>query len=177
MLAISFQVNIGNIYFRKREYTKALKYYRMALDQVPSIQKATRIKILNNIGVTFVRMGSYDDAINTFEHCVEEAGDFITALNLSKFVSHLFHSHCLFTVLVCFCIQDADKMRESFIRLIDIPGYPEDEFLKEKDDDDVLLNQTLNSDMLKNWEKHRKSEIEKAIITAVKIISPVIAPE
>lgn len=56
----------------------------MALDQVPSIQKDTRIKILNNIGVTFVRMGSYDDAISTFDHCVEENPNFITALNLSR---------------------------------------------------------------------------------------------
>ncbi|CAL2049617.1 unnamed protein product [Caenorhabditis brenneri] len=156
------RVNIGNIYFKKREFTKALKYYRMALDQVPSIQKDTRIKILNNIGVTFVRMGSYDDAVSTFEHCVEEHPDFSTALNL---------------ILVSFCIQDAEKMRESFVKLIDIPGFPDDEFLKEKDDDDVLLNQTLSSDMLRNYEKHMKTESEKAIITAVKIISPVIAPD
>ncbi|CCD74417.1 Intraflagellar transport protein 88 homolog [Caenorhabditis elegans] len=156
------KVNIGNIHFRKREFTKALKYYRMALDQVPSIQKDTRIKILNNIGVTFVRMGSYDDAISTFDHCVEENPNFITALNL---------------ILVAFCIQDAEKMREAFVKMIDIPGFPDDDYMKEKDDDDVLLNQTLNSDMLKNWEKRNKSDAEKAIITAVKIISPVIAPD
>ncbi|CAI2356644.1 unnamed protein product [Caenorhabditis sp. 36 PRJEB53466] len=155
------RVNIGNIHFKKREYPKALKHYRMALDQVPSIQKDTRIKILNNIGVTFVRMGSYDDAVSTFEHCVEESADYTTALNL---------------ILVCFCVQDAEKMRESFIKLIDIPSYPDDEY-REKDDDDVLLNQTLNSDMMKSWEKNKKAEIEKAIITAVKIISPVIAPD
>lgn len=39
---VSFQVNIGNIYFKKKDYNKAIKYYRMALDQVPSIQKETR---------------------------------------------------------------------------------------------------------------------------------------
>jgi len=33
------KINIGNIYFRKKEYTKALKYYRMALDQVPKVRK------------------------------------------------------------------------------------------------------------------------------------------
>lgn len=36
------KVNIGNIYFKKKDYNKAIKYYRMALDQVPSIQKETR---------------------------------------------------------------------------------------------------------------------------------------
>ncbi|CAI5456116.1 unnamed protein product [Caenorhabditis angaria] len=156
------KVNIGNIYFRKRDYTKALKYYRMALDQVPSIQKDTRIKILNNIGVTFVRMGNYDDALSTFEHCVEEKADFTTGLNL---------------VLVSFCVQDAEKMRESFTKLVDIPTIPDDDFLREKDDDDVLLNQTLNSDSLRGLEKQKKADAEKAIITAVKIISPAIAPE
>ncbi|EPB69626.1 tetratricopeptide repeat protein [Ancylostoma ceylanicum] len=35
------KVNIGNIYFKKKDYNKAIKYYRMALDQVPSIQKET----------------------------------------------------------------------------------------------------------------------------------------
>ncbi|UMM39847.1 hypothetical protein L5515_016731 [Caenorhabditis briggsae] len=156
------RVNIGNIHYKRREFTKALKYYRMALDQVPSIQKDTRIKILNNIGVTFVRMGSYDDAVNTFEHVVEEQPNFASALNL---------------ILTSFCIQDAEKMRESFLKLIDIPGFPDDEFMKEKEDDDVLLNQTLNSDALRHWEKQQKNEAEKAIITAVKIISPLIAPD
>jgi intraflagellar transport protein 88 len=31
------KVNIGNIHFRKKDFTKALKYYRMALDQVPKV--------------------------------------------------------------------------------------------------------------------------------------------
>lgn len=36
------KVNIGNIYFRKKDYDKAIKYYRMALDQVPNSQASTR---------------------------------------------------------------------------------------------------------------------------------------
>ncbi|KAK6042391.1 tetratricopeptide repeat protein [Cooperia oncophora] len=79
------KVNIGNIYFKKKDYNKAIKYYRMALDQVPSIQKETRINILNNIGVAFIKMGKYDEAMSTFEHCVEERADFKTALNMGNF--------------------------------------------------------------------------------------------
>jgi intraflagellar transport protein 88 len=30
------RVNMGNIHFKLREYTKAVKQYRMALDQVPN---------------------------------------------------------------------------------------------------------------------------------------------
>jgi len=30
------KVNIGNIYFKQRQFAKAIKNYRMALDQVPT---------------------------------------------------------------------------------------------------------------------------------------------
>ncbi|VDP49179.1 unnamed protein product, partial [Heligmosomoides polygyrus] len=100
------KVNIGNIYFKKKDYNKAIKYYRMALDQVPSIQKETRINILNNIGVAFIKMGKYDDAMSTFEHCVEERADFKTALNM---------------VLTAYCLEDADRMRDGFQKLLDVP--------------------------------------------------------
>ena len=36
------KVNMGNIYFKQRNYSKAVKYYRMALDQVPNTHKAMR---------------------------------------------------------------------------------------------------------------------------------------
>uniref|UniRef100_A0A1I7XHN3 TPR_REGION domain-containing protein n=1 Tax=Heterorhabditis bacteriophora TaxID=37862 RepID=A0A1I7XHN3_HETBA len=155
------KVNIGNIYFKKKDYNKAIKYYRMALDQVPSIQKETRINILNNIGVAFIKMGKYDDAVSTFEHCVEERADFKTALNL---------------VLTAYCIEDADRMRDGFQKLLDVPLDEEDE-QKPNDKDDVLLNQVLNSDTLHQWERRKKIEVERAILTAAKIISPAIAPD
>lgn len=36
------KINMGNIYFKQGEYHKAIKMYRMALDQVPSSQKNLR---------------------------------------------------------------------------------------------------------------------------------------
>ncbi|KAJ8868875.1 hypothetical protein PR048_030416 [Dryococelus australis] len=36
------KVNMGNIYFRQGQYTKAVKMYRMALDQVPNTHKYLR---------------------------------------------------------------------------------------------------------------------------------------
>ncbi|VDN32556.1 unnamed protein product [Gongylonema pulchrum] len=36
------KVNIANIYFKQKDYKKAIKYYRMALDQVPNFQKSKR---------------------------------------------------------------------------------------------------------------------------------------
>lgn len=47
-----------------------------------------RTKILNNIGVTLVRLGRYEDALVTFEDCLDqdETADFPIALNLTMAV-------------------------------------------------------------------------------------------
>ncbi|CAJ0594545.1 unnamed protein product [Cylicocyclus nassatus] len=155
------KVNIGNIYFKKKDYNKAIKYYRMALDQVPSIQKETRIKILNNIGVAFIKMGNYDDAMSTFEHCVEERADFKTALNM---------------VLTAYCLEDADRMRDGFQKLLDVP-LDDDEENKPNDKDDVLMTQVLNNDSLRQFARRQRADAERAILTAAKTISPAIASD
>ncbi|KAB1267503.1 Intraflagellar transport protein 88-like protein [Camelus dromedarius] len=36
------KVNMGNIYLKQRNYSKAIKFYRMALDQIPSVHKEMR---------------------------------------------------------------------------------------------------------------------------------------
>ena len=78
---------MGNIYFEQKKYSSAIKMYRMALDQVwnlcsaslvedksplmdpccflqiPSTAKEVRFKIMRNIGLSFVRMGQYQDAL------------------------------------------------------------------------------------------------------------------
>ena len=36
------KVNMGNLYFKQRNYGRAVKYYRMALDQVPNTHKNMR---------------------------------------------------------------------------------------------------------------------------------------
>lgn len=33
---------MGNIYLKQRNYSKAIKFYRMALDQIPSVHKEMR---------------------------------------------------------------------------------------------------------------------------------------
>ncbi|XP_063506656.1 intraflagellar transport protein 88 homolog isoform X26 [Pongo pygmaeus] len=49
------KMNMGNIYLKQRNYSKAIKFYRMALDQVSSVNNQMRIKIMQNIGVTFIQ--------------------------------------------------------------------------------------------------------------------------
>lgn len=35
---------MGNICFKKKEYDKAVKFYRIALDQIPNVQKDVRLE-------------------------------------------------------------------------------------------------------------------------------------
>lgn len=51
-------------------------------------------------------MGKYEDALAAFEDCLDSDGEYGTALNL---------------ILTAYCLEDAEKMREGFQRLVDIP--------------------------------------------------------
>ncbi|KAH7728656.1 CBN-OSM-5 protein [Aphelenchoides avenae] len=153
------KINIGNIYLRKKDWTKAIKHYRMALDQVPKVQQRTRAKMLNNIGVALVKSGNFVDALATFEECLESSGDYATALNLT---------------ITAYLLDDSEKMREAFQRLVDIPPMVDDE-PKHADEPDILMAQVLNDDDLRKWERRRKHQAERTILVAAKIISPKIA--
>ncbi len=75
---------------------------------------------MNNIGVTLIKLGKYEEALGAFEDCLDAYGDYETALNL---------------VLAAYCLEDDDKMRESFQRLVDIPLLIDEE---QKDPSGVL---------------------------------------
>ncbi|MFH4976663.1 hypothetical protein AB6A40_003372 [Gnathostoma spinigerum] len=154
------KVNIGNIYFRRKDYKKAIKYYRMSLDQVPNLQKETRVKIMNNIGVAFIKCGEYNEANNMFEQCMEENGDYRSALNLT---------------LTAYCLGDVEKMKDAFQQLLEIPLLVDDES-KYVDQEDFMLTQAINNDSLKQWEKDRRQTAQKSIVLAAKIIASAIAP-
>ena len=82
---------MGNICVEQGKYAKALKMYRMALDQISDVHKGMRLKILQNIGTVFVKMGRYADAITSFEHIMEERADFKTGIGF----------HCSFCIHIC----------------------------------------------------------------------------
>ena len=81
--------------------------------------------MLNNIGVALVRSGNFVDALATFEECLESNGDYATALNLT---------------ITAYLLDDSDKMREAFQRLVDIPPMVDDE-PKHADEPDILMAQ------------------------------------
>ncbi|CAH2225249.1 intraflagellar transport 88 homolog isoform X1 [Pelobates cultripes] len=156
------KVNMGNIYLKQRNYSKAIKFYRMALDQIPGAHKEMRIKIMQNIGVAFVKTGQYADAINSFEHIMAESPNLKAGFNL---------------ILCYFAIGDREKMKKAFQKLIAVPlGIDdEDKYISPSDDPHAnLLIEAIKNDSLHQLERERKALAEKFIMTAAKLIAPVI---
>lgn len=158
------KVNMGNIYFKQRNFPKSIKFYRMALDQVPNAHKEMRTKIMQNIGIVFTKMGQYNDAITSFEHIMSEAPSFKTGFNL---------------ILCYFALGDREKMKRAFQKLltVDLKVDDEDKYLAHSDDKQYnLVVEVIKNDSLRQNERARKYEAENCIKTAAKIISPAIEP-
>uniref|UniRef100_A0A8C0E5A9 Intraflagellar transport protein 88 homolog n=1 Tax=Balaenoptera musculus TaxID=9771 RepID=A0A8C0E5A9_BALMU len=156
------KVNMGNIYLKQRNYSKAIKFYRMALDQIPSVHKEMRIKIMQNIGVTFIKTGQYSDAINSFEHIMSMAPNLKAGFNL---------------ILSYFAVGDREKMKKAFQKLIAVPLETDEDgkYISPNDDPHTnLVIEAIKNDHLRQMERERKAMAEKYIMTAAKLIAPVI---
>lgn len=157
------RVNMGNIYFQDKKYTFAIKMYRMALDQIPNTGKEMRLKIMRNIGNAFVRLGQFQDAIQSYEAIMDGNPDFQTGFNL----------------LVCYyALGDEEKMRKGFARLLSIPmprtTEDEEEDAKDADDDDTT---TMAADILREELKERQKKATRYITMAAKLIAPTLDPK
>ncbi|CAM5076060.1 unnamed protein product [Eretmochelys imbricata] len=156
------KVNMANIYLKQRNYSKAIKFYRMALDQIPSIHKEMRIKIMQNIGVAFIKTGQYTDGISSFEHIMSTSPNLKAGFNL---------------ILCYFAIGDREQMKKAFQKLITVLleiDY-DDKYVSPNDDPHTnLLIEAIKNDQLRQMERERKGMAEKYIMTAAKLIAPVI---
>uniref|UniRef100_A0A8B9H7S7 Intraflagellar transport protein 88 homolog n=1 Tax=Astyanax mexicanus TaxID=7994 RepID=A0A8B9H7S7_ASTMX len=156
------KVNMANIYFKQKNYPKAIKFYRMALDQISNAHTEMRIKIMQNIGVAFIRMGQYSDAITSLEHIMSESPNIKTGFNL---------------ILCYYAIGDREKMKKSFQKLICVPlGIDEeDKYIPANDDPHTnLVIEAIKNDQLHQMERERKALAEKYIMTSAKLIAPAI---
>ncbi|XP_044873707.1 intraflagellar transport protein 88 homolog isoform X1 [Mauremys mutica] len=156
------KVNMANIYLKQRNYSKAIKFYRMALDQIPSVHKEMRIKIMQNIGVAFIKTGQYTDGICSFEHIMSTSPNLKAGFNL---------------ILCYFAIGDREQMKKAFQKLITVPleiDY-DDKYISPNDDPHTnLLIEAIKNDQLRQMERERKGLAEKYIMTAAKLIAPAI---
>lgn len=68
---------------------------------------------MQNIGSAFIHLGQYEDAVTVYDQIMTEKGDFKTGLNL---------------ILCYFSINDRDKMKKTFQRMLMIDlGVGDDE--------------------------------------------------
>uniref|UniRef100_A0A8C4Y7J8 Intraflagellar transport protein 88 homolog n=2 Tax=Gopherus TaxID=38771 RepID=A0A8C4Y7J8_9SAUR len=144
------KVNMANIYLKQRNYSKAIKFYRMALDQIPSVHKEMRIKIMQNIGVAFIKTGQYTDGISSFEHIMSTSPNLKAGFNL---------------ILCYFAIGDREQMKKAFQKLITVPleiDY-DDKYISPNDDPHTnLLIEAIKNDQLRQMERERCVEVVKA---------------
>ncbi|KXZ54825.1 hypothetical protein GPECTOR_4g896 [Gonium pectorale] len=151
------RVNMGNIYFEQKKYTSSIKMYRMALDQIAATAKEVRFKIMRNIGLSFVRMGQYPDALQTFATVMDNVPDHQTGYNL---------------VMCNYALSDREGMKTAFQKLLKVspPNEMDDDDDALNDDDDDMQAVVVD-DGLKEELRKRNSTITRLIVKAAQLIS------
>uniref|UniRef100_UPI00358E98C6 intraflagellar transport protein 88 homolog isoform X2 n=1 Tax=Myxine glutinosa TaxID=7769 RepID=UPI00358E98C6 len=155
------KVNVANTYLKQKKYAKALKFYRMALDQVRSSQKMIRIKIMQNIGMVFVMIGKHTEAIASFEHIMAEKPNLRSAFNLA----------------LCYhAVGNQERTRNTFQRLVSIPlEIDEEKYSAQSDDSQLnLVMDAIKNDRMRQRERARRAMAERFIVTAARLIAPAI---
>lgn len=152
------RVNMGNIYFEQGKMKQAIKMYRMALDQIPSTNKNYRLRIMRNIGSSFVKMGDYLDAITAFESIMDDGPDISTAFNL---------------VLCCFASGEKEKMKKAYQRLISIPALriEQDEHDKSLFKDAIEDHHVFDEDSLRAITHEKHQTRQHLFIVASKLVA------
>uniref|UniRef100_A0A8C6LG96 Intraflagellar transport 88 n=1 Tax=Nothobranchius furzeri TaxID=105023 RepID=A0A8C6LG96_NOTFU len=154
------KVNMGNIYYKQKNYHKAIKFYRMALDQISNAHKDMRSKIKHSIAVVFIAMGQYSDAITSLEDIMSETPNITAGFNL---------------ILCYHAAGDREKMKKAFQKLISVPlGISdEDKYIPPNDDtSSKMVIEAIKNDKLSQMERDLKARAEKYITTAAKLICP-----
>ena len=160
------RVNMGNIYYEQKKYPQAIKMYRMALDQIPSTGKELKFRIFRNIGNAFIKLGQFQDAVEAFESVMAGSPDIQTAFNL---------------MLCHYARGDKDKMKKHFNKMlsIPIPGMTEEDEEKVSDGDNINSDISLGAigdrvDALKEELKLRNEHTNECVLTAARLIAPII---
>ncbi|KAK9806351.1 hypothetical protein WJX72_011075 [[Myrmecia] bisecta] len=154
-----FRVNMGNIYFEQRKFPAAIKMYRMAVDQVATTSRSARLKIMRNIGIAFVRMGQYQDALQTFESIMEAQPDHHAGFNLA---------------VSTFALGDKEKMKQAFLQLLQVPPFESEEDEHPLPVDDEAAEHDVVNDDLKRELRSRQNDIHRCILNAARLLAPVL---
>ncbi|XP_041972758.1 intraflagellar transport protein 88 homolog [Aricia agestis] len=159
------KVNMGNIYFKMGEHPKALKLYRMALDQTPTAEKDLRMKVMHNIGLLLVRMGKFRDAVTNFQHIMQEQGDFQTGLHL---------------VLCSVALDDVEGGKAAFHAMLDVepPTYHHDIAIDDEEDAfECVVRDVVRGDRLSAWSRAAAARADTCLVRAAAALArPTDAP-
>lgn len=105
--SVRIRSNMGNVYYSQKNFTQAIKMYRMALDQTTSRdEKPLRFHLHRSIGNIFVKIGKLRDAILDYEAVSMSAdADVETCFNL----------------LLCYAhIGDLEKSKSTFLKILSV---------------------------------------------------------
>lgn len=134
------RVNMGNIYYKLKKYTAAIKMYRMAMDQIGNTSRDMRFKIMRNIGNAFVRLGQFQDAIHSYEAIMDASASNNNPNHHDN--THLLTQHADaqtgFNLILCYyALGDREKMKKGFTQLLQVPEFEDNE----NEEEEELLQQ------------------------------------
>ena len=66
-------LNMGNIYYQQKHFTKSLKMYQILLDKIPRKDKSFRLKVLHNYTIILIKNGKFQDAITNLQYMLQES--------------------------------------------------------------------------------------------------------
>lgn len=105
-ISLRVKINLGNVHFKLESYPLAIKFYKMALDQVGQNKKVIYSKIMHNIGLALVQQALYSEASCVFDYIVKENPDL-------RAYSHL--------ILCCIALRKVTKIRRFFADIFTLP--------------------------------------------------------
>lgn len=158
------KVNIGNIHLKLRQYEKAIRMYKMALDQVSDEFKNINTKIRMNISIAYVKMQQFSEAATMLELVMDKQASVKVAFNLT---------------LCYYLLNDKELMKRTFERMVSIETKNRDVLVTDENkyvlsSEDKVHNdivEAIHHDELRKIEKQRTSEENSCIMMAAKMIS------
>ncbi|GIQ84568.1 hypothetical protein KIPB_006087, partial [Kipferlia bialata] len=97
------RVNVGALHYKQERYQDAIKYWRMALDQIPRARETLRVRISLNIVKALILLERWQDAVSVLEDLAEVTQEFSV----------------LYSLVICYyALEDQRLMHQAFTRLV-----------------------------------------------------------
>lgn len=117
---------------------------------------------MHNIAMVFIKMGQWEEAISSLEYIMSEQACHRAGLHL---------------IICCRALEDRDRMKTAFSMLLNVPLDVEDEEkynLEQDNPEDILIAMAIQNDDLHKYETKLCKDAEYCILTAAKLIAPLI---